>query len=526
MNKKRTILPLLLLSMLYSGCGFLNSPVNKPLNYITAESLREHIYFLASDSLKGRPTPSRELDIAAEYIAQQFRNAGISPAGGNYLHEIKFGKTSLGDDNQLQISKNGSSRSFTIKSDFTPLEMTASREVSADIVFAGYGITAPEYNYDDYKGVDVKGKIVFLLRHEPGENDSLSMFDGIRLTDYSQVSTKITNAMEHGAAGVMLATDPLNHAFISSQGYPWPSLSKFIPKDALPVNIIEDDSLKIPVVQAGKEVINTLFGSVDSLKMLEKEIDLSLKPHSFLINGAHAVLRTTTRIDEKPGALVTALIEGSDPALKNEIVVLGAHYDHVGSKKQDQPGEDCIFNGADDNASGTSALIAIANAFGKSGVRTKRSILLLGFPGEEIGLMGSAFYASHPLFPFEKTRAMLNLDMIGRNAPESLYVIGTSRCPELAEILQQENSESGFVLDYSKEYFLSRSDQANFIKNNVPALFLTTGEHGDYHKVSDEASKIDYDKAAKVTRLAFRTLYRLAEDNRHYTIKSNKVSLF
>ncbi|MGE5498679.1 MAG: M28 family peptidase, partial [Syntrophothermus sp.] len=460
------------------------------------------------------------------YIAQQFRNAGIPPAGASYLHEIKFGKTSLGEDNQLRISRNGSARSFAIKSDFTPLEMTASREISAGIVFAGYGITAPEYNYDDYKGLDVKGKIVFLLRHEPGENDSLSVFDGARLTDYSQIGSKVANAIDHGAAGVMLATDPLNHAYISSQGYPWPSLSKFIPKDALPVNIIEEDSLKIPVIQAGKEVITGLFGSVDSLKMLEQEIDKSLKPHSFLIHGADALIKTSTRIDEKPGSLVAALIEGNDPELKKEIVVLGAHYDHVGTKKQEQPGEDYIFNGADDNASGTSAVIAIANAFGKSGIRTKRSILLLAFPGEEIGLMGSAFYASHPLFPFEKTIAMMNLDMIGRNAPEALCVIGATRCPELDEILRQENNETGFILDYSKEYFLSRSDQANFLKKNVPVLFLTTGEHSDYHKVSDEASRIDYNKAEKVTRLAFRTLFRIADDNRHYTIKSNKVSLF
>ncbi|MGE5680144.1 MAG: M28 family peptidase, partial [Bacillota bacterium] len=344
-----------------SGCSTSSVDQNfNPDEVITPGVIKKHVFFLASDSLMGRATPSRELDSAASYISREFSSSGVLPVKGSYFQKIKFGKISLASDNYLKIRFNGKEKSFTIKSEFTPFEMTADKEVSAPVVFAGYGITAPEYNYDDYKNIDVKGKVVFVLKHEPGENDTISLFDGAYPTKYSQVDTKVKIAREHGAVGMIMATDPLNHTLLTPTGFPWPSLSKFIPKDALPVTIIENEEDKIPVVHAGQEVISELFGSVDSLRKLQKTIDQTFRGCSFELPEVNVSVKTSTEISGQPAYNVVGLIEGSDPKLKEEIVVVGAHYDHVGYKKNHESGTDYIFNGADDNASGTAAIIALS----------------------------------------------------------------------------------------------------------------------------------------------------------------------
>ncbi len=495
------------------------------MHTITPDLMRTHITYLASDSMMGRNTPSPQLDTAAEYIARQLQKAGAAPYGGSYFQKVPLNIIALGSENSLSLRVKGVERSFELKTDFVPFEMTANSSVTAPLLFAGYGITAPEYKYDDYAGLDARGKVVLLLRHEPGEEDPASPFAGREATPYSNVDVKVRIAREHGATGVLIVTDPLNHMILTPRGFPWPSLSKVIPADALPVTLGSDETTKVPTVHVGSAVIESLFGTVDSLTAIQRSIDAGNKPVTFPVDAVVSI-KTSTSIKDMSARNVVGVLEGSDPTLRTEVVVIGAHYDHVGYKKVHAPGEDYIFNGADDNASGTAAVMAVASAFHASGQHPRRSVLFLFFAGEEKGLFGSQAYTDHPLYPLDSTVAMINLDMVGRGGDDTLFVVGTSRSPDMVQINEQENRAIGFTLAYGHESFLGRSDQANFLKKRVPALYLETGEHADYHKVTDEASRINFEKAARVARLAFLDAWRMANESTHYEVIDKPISLF
>jgi Zn-dependent M28 family amino/carboxypeptidase len=198
----------------------------------------------------------------------------------------------------------------------------------------------------------------------------------------------------------------------------------------------------------------------------------------------------------------------------------------LGYRKNHLPDEDYIYNGADDNASGTTAVMALAKAFGQLKLKPKRSMLFITFVGEELGLLGSQSYVDNPLFPLDKTVAMLNLDMVGRNGKDTLYIVGVSRSPDLSEINAQENNKIGFTLCYNQEQFLGRSDQASFLRKKIPILFYTTGEESQYHKVTDEVNLIDFQKEARVAQLTFLTALHIANDNHYYKVVPGEISLF
>jgi hypothetical protein len=512
--------------ILLAGCGRgVDRSPSSALQAITNEEMHRHLFYLASDSLKGRNTPSPELDTAAAYIARQFSLAGILPVRGSYFQPVNLNIVNLGEHNGLRIRMGGKEAGFVIKEDFTPFDMTANREVRAAVVFAGYGITAPEFHYDDYASLDVKGKIVFVLRHEPGEEDSGSVFKGKLPTDYSNVNTKVRIAVEHGAAGVLVATDPLNHESLAPRGFPWPSLSKTIPRDALPITLGADEGTKVPVVHVGEAVMELLFGSVDSLRALQAKIDKAVLPHSYAIPGSEAWIQTSTQIREMPSRNVVGYIEGSDSVQKNELVVVGAHYDHVGYKKDHAAGEDYIFNGADDNASGTCALLGVAAGFGASAGHPGRSVLLIAFCGEEKGLFGSEYYARNPLFPLEKTVAMLNMDMVGRNAEDTLFLIGSESSPDLAAVAREEDPLVGFAL-VDQTLSSGGSDHMSFMKRNVPSLFFHSGLHRDYHTVRDNPELMNTRKIARTSQLVFLTARHLANDHQRYRYFPKPISLF
>ncbi len=517
---------LALSALLAFSCSHgLDRDVSGALDRIRDADMRRDIFYLASDSLKGRNTPSPELDSAASYIAREFRQSGIQPVNGSYFQPVVMHRVSLGEPNVLRVRSGGVERNFEIKTDFTPFDMTADREVRGPVVFAGYGITAPELHYDDYAGIDVKGKIVFVLRHEPGEEDSLSIFLGRKATDYSNVGTKARIALEHGAVGVMVATDPLNHSSLAPRGFPWPSLSKIIPKDALPLTLGLGEESKLPVVHVGESVIAMLFGSVDSLRALQSAIDRQVSPRSFVLGGTDATIRTTTIVEVMGCRNVVGVLPGTDPVFGREIVIVGAHYDHVGEKKEHMPGERYIYNGADDNASGTCALIGVAAALGGLPAGPRRTVLCIAFAGEEKGLFGSEYYARHPLFPLERTVAMLNLDMVGENSPDSLELIGSRASPELARIAHEEDNRIGFVL---ADAVLSSggSDHMSFMKRNIPNLFFHSGLENVYHTVNDRPELIDVHKVARTAGLAFLTAYHIAMDTSHYHYIRQPITLF
>lgn len=507
---------LLIISLFYGSAFAQKSAIKKGLNVFTAEKLKTHIDYLASDALLGRNTPSSGLDTAAAYIVKEFKTYGVQPVNGSYYQPVPLIMRSLGDENSVEIIQNGLSRQLKLKSEFVPYEVSGDGEASGNLVFAGYGISAPEYNYDDYSDVDVKGKIVVVLRHEPGEEDSASVFMGKESTTYSSNKYKVENAIKHGAVGMLVITDPLNHLLLTPRGFSWPSLSKLIPKDALPYEL-DDTAKRIPVVHAGKEVIDMLFGSTDSLKKIQVALDKSFKPLSREYPVSVKMKVSINKITVKTNNIV-GVIEGADPVLKNEYLVVGAHYDHVGFHKEHKPDEDYIINGADDNASGTAGLLSIAEAFSKMGTKPKRSILFIAFTAEEKGLFGSAAYTNKPLFPLNKTMAMINLDMISRNGIDTVYLEGTNVSPDLARIAESQNKEVGFTILHSNEY-IDRSDHINFYRKGVPFVYFNSGEHNDYHTVRDNPDSVNPEKAAKIAGLAFRTAWYIANDNKEYAIK-------
>jgi hypothetical protein len=511
---------ILMVLFMIASCSVQNSAGTKRngLAQITPELLQKNIDFLASDSLKGRDTPSPGLDSASEYIARSFKDMGVLPVSGSYFQSFSLCCKNLGEDNHLAVFKNGQKSNYQIKTDFIPFDVTGGNDVEGEPVFAGYGITAPEFHYDDYENIDIKGKIVLVFRHEPRENDSLTkVFDGVESTKYSNLREKVKNAKAHGAKGILVVTEPLNYKSIRARGFPWPSLSKNMPMDALPVGFCTEQTDTIPVVHIGEEVIKGLFGSVDSLKAIQHLIDSTLIPRSFYLPKTNISLKISVKSVEKYRTRnVLGFIEGDDPDLKKEIVVIAAHYDHVGVMKEHKADTDYIFNGADDNASGTSGVMAIAKAMASMKVKPKRSILFILFAGEEKGLFGSGYYVKDPLFPLKNTVAMINLDMISRNSPDSLEIIGAVQCPELTKIIEKENHETDFILSLKK--MSGGSDHWNFYKKDIPSVFFFTGLHPDYHHVSDNPDKIDARKAARVSKLAFLTAWWIANDDHYYHV--------
>jgi len=215
---KKKIAVYIFLSLFFVGSIYSQNK-DKGFSQITPELLKQHIDFLASDSLMGRDTPSPGLEIAADYIVKEFASMGIEKVNGSYFQNIPLHTKNLDTGNCLFVmSKGQESKSFKLKTEYTPFEMTADTSVKSSLVFAGYGITAPEYDYDDYKDIDVRGKIVLIMKHEPGEKDSTSRFKGVKDTKYSLLTTKLENAKEHGAIGLLVVTDPVNHLLMTPQG--------------------------------------------------------------------------------------------------------------------------------------------------------------------------------------------------------------------------------------------------------------------------------------------------------------------
>ncbi len=487
---------------------------------ITPARIKEYVDYLASDSLKGRKTPGKELDLAADYIAEKFRDFGLETVGGSYFQNIPYISQDL-DVNNTSLTIDGAE--FELKSDFIPFEaaseMNPEGHFKTEIVFAGYGITAPEYGYDDYAGLDVKGKIVLVLKSEPRKSDPDSPFAGSNETRHSRLSTKVRNAKVHGAIGLFFVTDPLNYMMLKPQGYPWSSLSKFMKGGNIQFHVDTRVEGAIPAIHVGEKVIVKLFGSIDSLKAIQAGIDKELKPNSFLIGNSSCELNVSLITISTSARNVVGMIKGSDKKLKSEVVIIGGHYDHVGCNLQHKEGEDYIYNGADDNASGTAGVMAVAKAFAANRKAPARSLFFICFAGEEMGLIGSDYYTEHPLLPVEESVAMLNMDMIGRNGSDTLQIEGADLNPDLRDIMLKENVGLGLKYVQTGNEMMSRSDHYNFFKLGITAVDITGGLHPDYHTVRDNPDKLDCDKASRIARLVYRTAKVIAGESRRYRVE-------
>ena len=456
------------------------------------------VIFLASDAMKGRGNGSPELDQAADYIAGQFRLAGLQPAGENKSYFQSFEITTgarFGPRNALQID----GKPLTIDRDFVPIVFSHSADFSGPLVFAGYGITAPEYRYDDYAGVDVQGKIAVVLSHEPQERDTHSVFAGANLTIHASLVNKTVNAKLHGARGIIFLTD-FNHE-----------------KEDIGEATTREDfaDMGIPAVYAMRgPFVDAFKRRGKDIAALQKAIDGDLKPQTFELPNVRAriaseIIRTRKTIKNVIGA-----IPGADSRLKNQWIVVGAHYDHLGlgnrnSLAPSQIGQ--IHHGADDNASGTAGVMELARLAATHEAEWHRSLLFIAFAGEEIGLLGSSYFVNHPTVPLATLDGMINMDMIGRLSKDRLFVGGIGTSPSLKSTLQSLDKAEGLKIDFSDSGYGS-SDHTSFNTKKIPVLFFFSGLHTDYHKPSDTSDKINADGAMKVLSLVYRTMDQLASN--------------
>lgn len=492
------------------------------LDRIRINDLRADLTFLASDALEGRRSLQRGSEVAIQFLAAEFDKAGLKPvAGDSYLQAVPLIEYRVDtSETALALEQGATHRVLQYGVDFfggSPFEA----QVQGPVAFAGYGITAPEFGYDDYASLDARGKIVLILDHEPQENDARSIFNGKGNTRYSSALVKVLNAKKHGAIGVLFAAEP-NRKHPSTQ-----ERTARIPGSEqrarrLPPQVLADSEARLPTLTLGDTLAMELLSATGQKPSeLQARIDDTLKPASMVLPGTRAEMRIVIA-EQRRGISynVLGLVEGSDPALKSETIVYSAHYDHDGAWDGN------IYHGADDNASGTVGVVELARVFAASPEKPKRSLLFAIFAAEERGLLGSHYYAAHPLRPLATTRAVINFDMIGRNetpsrqtdslidiAPDTsneLNLIGSINSPHYRAAVERANEYVGLHLNdkWDRDAALNifqRSDQFPFALHDIPAFWWFTGFHPDYHQTTDTVDKINFTKMEKILRLAYLT---------------------
>jgi Peptidase family M28/PDZ domain len=471
----------------------------RPVEGISPDRYLDHVRFLASPELAGRGNGTEGLEEAGDYLAGEFAAMGLEPAGddGSWFQtfEVTTG-TRIGDGNALTLDGTALD---PVR--FAPMRFSSSAEIHAPLVFVGYGITAPEMHWDDYQGVDVTGRIVVAFRHEPQENIPESPFNGTESTTHASFRNKAVNARQHGAAGILFLMDPNHHSPQEEE----------IQKTAQGT---ETGDSGIAAAYVSMDPLLSLFAREGfDLSEAQMEIDTQLVSRSFELPDVEADLVTDVVREHAPVRNVLAAVRGSDPVLRNEWVVAGAHYDHLGTDGEfslDPAGEGKIHYGADDNASGTSGILELASVASANRDMLERSILFMGFAGEEIGLLGSSYFVNNPTIPIDEIVAMINLDMIGRIQNDHIYVSGTGTSPMFPDLVDEQADGTGLALDFS-ESGIGGSDHMSFTLKDIPVLFFFSGLHSDYHRPTDTADKINAEGAARVLTLVYRVLDRLAE---------------
>jgi len=453
---------------------------------ITAEEIKSHITYLASDELEGRMTGTEALFKAAEFLEKEFESYELKPLfNGSYFQEFPFmEKLELGKNNffsdEFRDVKSPDGYNVKVKEDFIPLSFSDNLSFEGEVVFAGYGISAKELIYDDYTNLDVKDKIVVVFRNHPDMKSPHSKFE-----QYSSLRYKTTTARDKGAKGIIFVNtsdktdDPL-------------------------IELRYDNAAKITGISA-ISIKRDLLGYIP-FKDLQNKIDSTLSPDSYLVEPNNLTISISTEVIEVQGKSVNVggIVKAANNKFPGEYLVIGAHFDHLGWGGQNSlyMGGSSIHNGADDNASGTTGLLELAEKFSSIKDKIDRDIVFIAFSGEELGLLGSSYVVNNFPLPIENDITMINMDMIGRlNDKNDLIVYGTGTSSKWKNILDDKN-EYDFNLTFNDEGF-GPSDHSSFYGKKVPVLFFFTGTHSDYHKPSDDTDKINTAGQEKVVKYVY-----------------------
>jgi aminopeptidase YwaD len=477
-------------------------PAQEPTTY---EKLKMHVQYLASDSLEGRYPSTEGNKKAAAYMEDNFKKAGLLPVNNSFRQTFQFPAALDNGKNcdvtfKILIERPGvpkemwkpMDKKWKAGTDFQPMSFAENTKASGELAFAGYGITAKDLEYDDYANFDVKGKIVIILTGSPDAEKKKNDFE-----DFESLNYKADNAKTHGAAGII---------FVKPQG---DSCNVFFPLKP------EKNKSKydFPIIQANRTSLSFFFPKKEQLLPLEQEINKKRQPKSIVIPNTSVVLNTELVEMLVPVDNIIGYVKGTDPSKANEYVVVGAHFDHLGvgyTYVKYRGNIKHIYNGADDNASGSSILSELAARVAAKPF--KRSVLFIAFNSEEEGLLGSKFYVKNPLVPLENSIAMLNLDMIGRLEDNKLNVFGLSTSNYFGRMLDSLAVLDTISIAKIDEGF-GPSDHSAFVGSKIPSLHFFTGATEDYHKPTDKWNKLNFTGMVKTTKYVESVLRTLANND-------------
>ena len=514
---KRVILPIVLAVLILTFFFItLNSRktarIDEPES-INLNDLRKHVEFLASPEMEGREAGYRGAEVAARYIAAHFHSCGLDTlnGAGDYYQNVPLiamrpdlEKTRISFTRRKQVK-------FIIDKDVFFLPRAGDDgDISAGVALCGYGISAPEYDYDDYQGIDVKGKVVLVMNSEPRENDSTSVFKGRARTKYSIPLVKARTAQANGAEALLIIRTP-----VESQPPIERMIMRYRKRLEKPIIQLAGQTEAMPIFYLTDSAANRLLKGIVDIKEYHAEIDREMRGNPVELEGVDLNIRIRfkeKRTIESPN--VIGFLPGSNPSLQDEYLIIGAHYDHEGMSAEG------VFPGADDNASGVAGLLELAEAFSKSPAKPQRSILFISFAAEEKGTLGSKYYSQNPLLPLENAITMINMDEIGRNGASTfgemhspdleeegknyLMTLYSAQAPILEEINAGVNKIYGLKIDFDPNTsFYGASDHVNFHKQDIPCIFYFTGFHPDYSSVNDTPDKINYPKMERIVRLIY-----------------------
>ena len=467
---------------------------------VTVGELQNEIKYLSSDSLKGRLTGSPGDSLAAEYIRARLLSYGLFPLMGDGLQRFKVtDKLVAGKNNSF--SANG--KDYVVEKDFTPMSFSEDGSVEAEVTFAGYGfnINNDSVKWDDYKGINVRGRWVMILRADPEPDNSRSKF-----STFSGDRDKALLAKDMGAAGVLMVSGQL---FDKEDNFEAMNKGEF--------------SVGIPVFRIRRAVADEILSKAKSnINDLENKLNSERKPKSF-ITGTSVKARSEILNYKVNTRNVIMLLPGEDKDLKNQYIIMGAHFDHLGMGGKGTPSRAqdtiAVHHGANDNASGVAMMIELAGKFAGTSGSHKRSIICVAFTGEEIGMLGSKYFTDNPGIDLSKVDIMVNFDMVGRlEKTKELQIMGVGTANGLKELAQSKCDTSILKLLFSEAGY-GPSDHSTFYAKNIPVLFFMTGVPLDYHTPADTYDKINYKGMVKVSDLAFKMTSKLACDSSRLVFK-------